>query len=171
VSEHDDIHPTDQPPTPDPALRRLDFLVGTWRIEGETVPEFAGPHLKSSSTETFEWLDGGFFLEHRWDAVFGEPSEDPGRELPGGAVQKGVMFYGFDASSGRYRTHFFDGNGPFHEGSTYEGEVVDGSLRFTGPARFTLVEQPDGTVTNDWELRDDNGAWQPWRHTTMTRIG
>jgi hypothetical protein len=37
---------------------------------------------------------GGFFLEHRSDAVFGQTS---------------------------YRTHFFDGNGPFHEGSTYEG--------------------------------------------------
>lgn len=161
----------DRPPRPDPALRRLDFLVGTWHIEGETSPEFAGPRMRSTSTETFEWLEGGFFLEHRWNAVFGEPSEDPGRELPGGAVQKGVMFYGFDASTGRYRTHFFDGNGPFHEGSMYEGEVVDGNLRFTGPARFTLVENSDGTVTNDWELPDDDGAWRPWRHTTMTRVG
>ncbi|HJU98558.1 MAG TPA: DUF1579 family protein [Jiangellaceae bacterium] len=171
MSDDDEIRRTDEPPRPDPALRRLDFLVGTWRIEGETVPEFSGPQLKSMSTETFEWLDGGFFLQHRWDAVFGEPAEDPGRELPGGAVQRGVMFYGFDASTSRYRTHFFDGNGPFHEGSMYEGEVVDdGKLRFTGPARFTLVENPDGTVTNDWELRDDNGDWQPWRRTTMTRI-
>ena len=80
------------------------------------------------------------------------------------------MFYGFDASTGKYRTHFFDGNGPFHEGSMYEGEVVDGNLVFTGPARFTLVENRDGTVTNDWELRDDNGNWTPWRHTVMTRI-
>ncbi|MGH8825137.1 MAG: hypothetical protein ACRDVN_11735 [Jiangellaceae bacterium] len=43
--------------------------------------------------------------------------------------------------------------GPFHDGSTSEGEAVDGSLRFTGPARFTLVENADGTATNDWELR------------------
>lgn len=51
----------------------------------------------------------------------------------------------------------------------YEGEVVDGNLRFTGPARFTLLENPDWTVTNDWELRGDDGEWRPWRHTTMTR--
>ena len=170
MSERDDSRDTGRAPTPDPALRRLDFLVGTWHIEEETSPDFAGPQMKSISTETFEWLDGGFFLEHRWDGVFGEPSEDPGRELPGGAVQKGVMFYGFDGSTGCYRTHFFDGNGPFHEGSVYEGEVADGNLRFTGPARFTLVENPDGTVTNDWELRDDTGQWRPWRHTTMTRV-
>lgn len=84
--------------------------------------------------------------------------------------KKGVMFYGSDGSAGCYRTHFFDGNGPFHEGSVYEGEVADGNLRFTGPARFTLFENPDGTVTNDWELRDDTGQWRPWRHTTMTRV-
>lgn len=169
MSERDDSRQTDQPPVPDPALRRLDFLVGTWSIEGETSPDFSGPPMRSTSTETFEWLHGGFFLVHRWDAVFGDPGEDPGRELPGGAVQKGIMFYGYDASTARYRTHFFDGNGPFHDGSMYEGEVVDGNLRFTGPARFTLLENPDGTVTNDWELRGDDGEWRPWRHTTMTR--
>jgi hypothetical protein len=84
-------------PTPDPALRRLDFLVGTWRIEGATVPDLAGPSMTSISTETFEWLPGEFFLVHRWDAVFGNPEERPGLELPGGAIQRGIMFYGFDS--------------------------------------------------------------------------
>jgi predicted enzyme related to lactoylglutathione lyase len=160
-----------QPQTPDPALRRLDFLVGTWKVEGETAPDFSGPAMRSTSTETFEWLHGGFFLVHRWDAVFGDPKSYAGPELPGGAIQKGIMFYGFDATTGRFRTHFFDGNGPFHDGSMYEGEVVGGNLRFTGPARFTLIENEDGTINNDWELRDDDGEWRPWRHTTMTRVG
>jgi len=52
----------------------------------------------------------------------------------------------------------------------YEGVVADGNLTFTGPARFTLIENSDGTVTNDWELRDDNGRWMPWRRTIMRRI-
>jgi hypothetical protein len=47
---------------------------------------------------------------------------------------------------------------------------VDGNLRFTGPARFTLIENPDGPITNDWELRDGVGEWRPWRHTTMTPV-
>jgi hypothetical protein len=114
---------------------------------------------------------GGFILVHRWDAVFGDPRSYTVPELPGGAIQKGIMFYGFDVTTGRFRTHFFDGNGPFHDGSIYNGEVVGGNLRFTGPARFTLIENEDGTITNDWELRDDDGEWRPWRHTTMTRIG
>ncbi len=69
----------------------------------------------------------------------------------------------------RVAPHFFDGDGPFDEGSMYEGEVVDGNLKFTGSARFTLVENPDGTVTNEWELRDDDGTRRLWRRTTMTR--
>ena len=159
-----------QRPTPDPALRRLDFLVGTWRVDGETTPDFSGRPIRSTSTDTFEWLHGGRFFMDRWDAVFSDPEAYAGPELPGGAVQKGIMFYGFNAATGRYLTHFYDGNGPFHDGSMYEGEVVDGNLRFTGPARFTLIENEDGTVTIDWELRGDDGERRPWRHTTMKRI-
>jgi hypothetical protein len=38
-------------PTPDPRLRALDRLVGTWKISGPAPGE-----------ATYEWLDGGFFL-------------------------------------------------------------------------------------------------------------
>ena len=56
--------------------------------------------MRSRSTETFEWLHGGFLLVHRWDAVFGDVEAYAGRELPGGAIQQGIMFYGFDAATG-----------------------------------------------------------------------
>jgi predicted enzyme related to lactoylglutathione lyase len=161
---------THSAPVPDPALRRLDFLVGRWRIEGQTMPGFPGPAMSSSSTETFEWLPGGFFLVHRWDGVFGDPADDSRPELPGGAVQKGIMFYGYDAATRTYCTHFFDGNGPFHEGSMYQGKFVGDGLEFAGPARFILVQNEDGTVTNDWQLPGDAETWVPWRHTVMTRL-
>ncbi|MGH2592359.1 MAG: DUF1579 family protein [Anaerolineae bacterium] len=47
-------------PQPDPALKRLDRLVGTWSMKG---------HLIGSDEEniigrtTFQWLDGGFFMQ------------------------------------------------------------------------------------------------------------
>ena len=47
--------------------------------------------MRSTSPDTFEWLHGGFFLVHRWDAMFGDQGEDAGRELPSGAIQKGIM--------------------------------------------------------------------------------
>ena len=48
------------PSQPDPALKHLEKLVGTWELKGRTL----------NSTEdnitgwtTFEWLPGGFFLK------------------------------------------------------------------------------------------------------------
>jgi hypothetical protein len=50
------------PPEPDPALRRLDRLVGRWSMEGHLV----GSGEKNIRGETeFRWLPGGFFLEQR----------------------------------------------------------------------------------------------------------
>jgi hypothetical protein len=40
-----------QSPTPQPDLKRLDRLVGTWKVTGG-----AQGHV------TYEWMDGGFFL-------------------------------------------------------------------------------------------------------------
>jgi hypothetical protein len=49
-------------PQPDPALRRLDRLVGRWTMEGNLV----GSDEKNIRGETsFRWLPGGFFLEQR----------------------------------------------------------------------------------------------------------
>jgi hypothetical protein len=46
-----------QTPQPDPALRRLDRLVGTWTMEGN----LAGSNDKNIRGETtFRWLPGGF---------------------------------------------------------------------------------------------------------------
>jgi len=46
------------PTAPNPALRTLDPLVGTWRISGD---QFNG-------TTTYEWMDGGFYLVQRSEA-------------------------------------------------------------------------------------------------------
>jgi hypothetical protein len=149
-------------PSPDPELKRLEILVGKWKIVGATQAGPTGPAMKVTSLETYEWLDGGFFLVHRWETFFGESCLDPA---------KGIQFFGYDARSRKYRTHFFDNLGPYdEEGSTYEGEVINGILTFTGPARFTLVANEDGTITSDWELRDMDTTWIPWMHTKMTRI-
>ena len=49
-------------PQPDPALRRLDRLVGTWTMEGNLV---GSDERNIRGQTTFRWLPGGFFLEQR----------------------------------------------------------------------------------------------------------
>lgn len=85
-----------QPPRPDPGHRRLDAFVGTWHTEGELKARSSGPAVKFHATDTCEWLPGGFFLVHRWDA-----------HMPDGEF-KGVEIIGYDASSQTYPMHAFD---------------------------------------------------------------
>jgi Protein of unknown function (DUF1579) len=67
-----------QQPSPDPALRRLDRLVGTWTLKG---------HLVGSDEEnivgeiSFHWLEGGFFLQQDAEIHFAGMFEVKAREL------------------------------------------------------------------------------------------
>lgn len=56
-----------QMPAPDPALKRLEGLVGTWKITGRTV---GAKEDNISGWNTFEWLPGGFFLQQRIEMDF-----------------------------------------------------------------------------------------------------
>jgi uncharacterized protein DUF1579 len=49
-------------PKPDPALRRLDRLVGRWSMEGHLV---GSDEMNIRGETSFQWLPGGFFLEQR----------------------------------------------------------------------------------------------------------
>jgi hypothetical protein len=55
-----------QQPTPNPALERLDALVGEWNIE-VSLP--LDPPTIVRGRTSFEWLEGGFFLVQRWDVA------------------------------------------------------------------------------------------------------
>jgi hypothetical protein len=52
-----------QSPTPSPELKKQDFFVGDWTLEGETkASAFSPGGQKFKSTEHLEWMPGGFFL-------------------------------------------------------------------------------------------------------------
>ena len=160
-----------QPHPPDPELQRLAPLLGTWNSVGQSVDNFAGPAGRVEATETFEWLNGGYFLVSHYKISWGDD----------GPPNYGVMYWGYDSAARKFHTHFFNDQGPYDEdedGSTYEGVVADGKLTFTGPARFQyeldadgkIKVKPDGTITVIWWLRDSEGVWQFWRDATYTRI-
>ena len=52
-----------QAPTPSPELKKQDFFVGNWTLEGTTKSSPFGPGAqKFKSTEHLEWMPGGFVL-------------------------------------------------------------------------------------------------------------
>jgi len=61
MAENTYTQDTQQPPTPNPDLKNLDRLVGTWKVSG---PDIDG-------RVTFEWMEGGFFLMQHFDFVHG----------------------------------------------------------------------------------------------------
>jgi hypothetical protein len=155
-------------PPPDPELKRLEPLLGTWTSEGHTRHSVFGPGVPVTSTETFRWLDGGYFLVQEYETTFGD---EP--------AQRGVVYWGYDAAAGRFRIIFFSNNGPFtEEGNRYEGKVADGKLTSIGPARFEyeldeegkIKTNADGTASVAWWLRDERGEWQAWMDNTFRKI-
>jgi Protein of unknown function (DUF1579) len=155
-------------PPPDPELKRLEPLLGTWRSEEHTRESVLGPGVPVVSDESFEWLDGGYFMVSTYDTKFGD---EP--------AQKGVNYWRYDADAGRFRIAFFSNNGPYTEdGNHYEGVVDDGTLTFEGPARFQyrldesgkVRVNEDGSISVAWWLRDEHGDWQPWMDNRFSRV-
>ena len=142
-------------------------MLGTWRSAARTEASVLGPGVPVTSTETFHWLDGGYFLVQTYETTFG-----------GEPAQKGINYWGYDSQAKKFRIIFFSNNGPFTEdGNRYQGEVGDGTLTFEGPARFQyelddegkIKANADGTISVAWWLRDENGDWAPWMHNTFDK--
>ncbi len=62
------VQPPEKMPSVNPALKKLEVLVGEWRVEA-IVGEF-----KQAGRARFEWVEGGAFLKEHWDFA---PSELP----------------------------------------------------------------------------------------------
>ncbi|MDQ3005333.1 MAG: DUF1579 domain-containing protein [Chloroflexota bacterium] len=67
MTDKDNVQAGDQAPEPDPALKRLDVLIGTWDLKGRTLDS---DEDNISGWNTFEWLPGGFFLKSTGEINF-----------------------------------------------------------------------------------------------------
>jgi hypothetical protein len=126
------------------ALRSLDRLVGTWRVEG----------TNSAGTVRYEWMEGDAFLIQTIDLV------------ADGEASRGVEYIGWDPESQTLRSHFFSTSGEILE-YTYDltGDTL--TIWFGGtdsPAKFIGTFDAGGNR--------NTGAWQ-WPgggyESTMTR--
>ena len=81
---------------PHPALNVLEIMVGTWDLQGRDFT--TNEEIRGQST--FEWLEGGFFLVHRFRFDYA------GRKFTG------IEYIGYDPKSGHLKTHVFSNNEP-----------------------------------------------------------
>jgi Protein of unknown function (DUF1579) len=130
-----------QLPTPDPALKRLDRFVGTWRMEGRLV---GSDETNVQGRATYRWLPGGFFLEQRIELDF-----------MGFQIQS-LELIGYDPESGTFPSTAYSNMSPAP--LPYRWEVEGDSVKIT-------VDYPPLNATFTGSFSDGGsvfgGGWRP----------
>jgi len=123
--------------TPDPALGRLDKLVGTWRITGRTLDS---QEDNISGWVTIEWLPGGFFLQQRGEMDFM------------GFTMQSLELIAYDPSIKAFSSYVYSNMGgvplPYHW--DVQGDIV---THWTEGSKYTGTFSEDGTILS--------GGWRP----------
>jgi Protein of unknown function (DUF1579) len=132
------------PRQPDPALKRLDRLVGSWSMEGNLV---GSDETTIKGETTFRWLPGGFFLEQRAHLDFA------GLEI------EALELIGYDSETDTFPSTVFSNFSP--DPLPYRWDVQGERVTITvsyGPldATFTGSWREDGTFAGGW--RPNTGA-------------
>jgi hypothetical protein len=140
-----------QPRTPNPDLKRLDRLVGTWKVSG---PDIDG-HV------TFEWMEGGFFLIQHVDFVHG------GQKIKGMEVIGHLQPFG-EAPSQDIKSRFYDTLGNTFD---YVYELEGDTLTIWGgekgsPAYYRGTFSKDGDTNSGAWVYPGGGGYE----STMTRV-
>jgi hypothetical protein len=140
-----------QPPQPNPDLKSLDQLVGTWKV--------SGPDIKGKVT--FEWMEGGFFLIQHFDFVQG------GHKVKGMEVIGHLQPFGEEPSKD-IRSRIYDTMGNTFD---YTYEVNDETLMIWGGERGSPAYY-EGKWSDDGNI--NSGAWHypggGGYESTMTRV-
>jgi len=126
-------------PDRNPALDRLDALVGEWTLEAGPP---GGPPWPGEGRATFEWLKGRNFLVGRsWV------------ELP--EAPDGVTIIGAGDEPEAFRQYYFDSRGVRR---IYEMTLDDGVWKLWRDSRDPFPQRFSGTFSNDGTTID--GRWE-----------
>lgn len=142
---------------------RLSVFVGRWRAEGESyaagqiAQDPRASRVAWASDESYEWLPGGFFLLHQWDAMVGS------------YPFKGTEILGYEERKGGYFTQLFDNAGHHAE---YRVTVEGNTWFFTEEATraaATISDDRDRIMLK-WEWRNAGADWLPLCEREARRI-
>jgi hypothetical protein len=148
---------TNEAAKPNPVLRPLSVLVGTWNTVG-THPLVPGTTFHGRTS--FAWIEGGAFL------IMHSQIDEP--EIP-----SGIAVFGSDDTTGECSMMYFDERGVSRR---YEVSLRDNVWKWTRNApgfsqRFAATIAADGrTIISRGELSRDGASWEPDLQLTYTRV-
>ena len=136
MANNDNAQPM-QMSTPDPALKRLEKLVGTWSIKGRTLDS---QDDNISGRVTIEWLPGGFFLQQ-----LGE------MEFMGSKIHS-LEIVGYDPSTKAFFSNVYSNMAGVP--APYEWDVQGNVVtHWTEESKYTGTLSEDGNILS--------GGWRP----------
>lgn len=126
---------------PDPALKRMEKLVGTWKLTGRTL---SSKEDNITGWTTFEWMPGGFFLKSVGEMNFK------------GFVMQSLEIIAYDPERKSFPSNVYtsmSGTVPSYEWDVQGNTVIHSGLGATYTGTFSV----DGnTLTGGW--RPDEGT-------------
>jgi hypothetical protein len=154
------------PSKPGPEVKKLDYFAGTWTTDATVGQGPWGSGGKLTSTTTYEWLPGEFFLSGRRDSKM--PAE-----LGGESTSTVVM--GYDDDQRTYTADEFNSQG-MHIASkgTLSGDtwVWTGTRSFGGmdiEQRITLKIVSPTKYNMKFETSLDGSNWMTFMEGTVTK--
>jgi hypothetical protein len=144
-----------QMPAPDPALKRLEKLVGTWSIKGRTLDS---KENNISGQVTIEWILDGFFLQQRGELDFM------------GSKIHSLEIICFDPSTKTFPSFVYSNMG---ECSAHYQWDVQGSVvtHWTKGSKYTGTLSKDGNIlSGGWRPEKGKGGPENTYDATMIRV-
>ncbi|MHC1754141.1 MAG: hypothetical protein AB9861_01695 [Methanosarcina sp.] len=139
------------PGMPYPELKKLDRLVGKWKVSGPNIDGYV----------TYEWMEGGFFLIQNFDLIYD------------GERHKGIEYTGFDEDTRTLRSHLMGINGG---NFTYTYNIVGDTLYYwfgdKDSDNFSkgTFSKDGNTIIGRWQWLEGDGKTGGYQYT-MTRVG
>jgi Protein of unknown function (DUF1579) len=153
-----------QMPKPAPEVKKLDYFMGTWKMDGDTKPSPYGPAGKISETDHSEWMPGGFFL------LTHSESKSPMGEA------KGLAIMGYKTDDKVYTYHEFDSMGEAvsatgtFAGDTWSWHSEDKMGGKVMKGRYTVKVLSPTSYTFKFEMASDTGEWNTVMEGKATKV-
>jgi hypothetical protein len=127
---------------------RLDAFVGEWRGQGLVFQPGRDAGQMATAKDSFEWMEGQFFLVHQWTWKFGTE------------LFQGLEMLGWDIEKNQFFSAVYD-NAGHHV--NYELSEKSGLWKYHGRLQRALIQLAPGgqKMTSQWEATKDGDSWYP----------
>ena len=146
-------------------LDALETFLGKWKTTGKQIEGTIGPAAGIAVEESYEWLDGKYFLIHNFKGDLGG-SDAACIEMIGYDTEKGVYVIDTYYNNGVSKNWLMTGDG--------DRWTINGDWPIKGErmkVRCTIEFSDDKTMTGNWEMSPDGSDWKTFWDVKSIKTG